>query len=283
MSQPPALLRAWMQWSSSSRPSIVWRRKIRFPTAALHRWSHSKGPWVVSTVGRAWRWPPSIPPANGRPMGPRAPRPGFPHAVISPAEARGQLRRGRALPLHARRRAGLLRGANRGGPGRRVGQGGHGGAARVDQEAFARDEAVLVEAANELKFAALQRRWPIGPSWPTPTGPKSPTWRRRARRDVYVSQTVGGMWLGKMTFDPIGGAIYRASSTGSKQCCSTPTGPRPKHGSGATRISTNWPAPPPSAGPMPQSRWRYAPRGHAGERPASRAPLQRLGRLCGPP
>ncbi len=123
------------------------------------------------------------------------------------AEARSQLRRGRALPsvpLVAQAfcagaigvaQVDLLVNAAQ-------------GAARIDQEAFAGDEAVLVQTAIDLKFAAFGAAMAYWTQLADPDGAEESAMEKRARRDVYVSQSVGDLWLGKMTFDPIGGAIY---------------------------------------------------------------------------
>ncbi len=149
-----------------------------------------------------------MPRANGRSTVPRAPRPGSPRVCHLPvAEARSQLRRGRALPsvpLVAQAfcagaigvaQVDLLVNAAQ-------------GAARIDQEAFVRDEAVLVQTAIDLKFAAFGAAMAYWTQLADPDGAEESAMEKRARRDVYVSQSVGDLWLGKMTFDPIGGAIY---------------------------------------------------------------------------
>jgi hypothetical protein len=80
--------------------------------------------------------------------------------------------------------------------------------ARVNDELFPRDEAVLVSAATELKFAAFSATVAYWTQLADPDGAEACEMEKRARRDVYVSQSLGGMWLGKMTFAPIEGAIY---------------------------------------------------------------------------
>jgi hypothetical protein len=122
-------------------------------------------------------------------------------------EARSQLRRGRALPSVPLVAQAFCAGAI--GVAQvdllvKAAQ----GAARMDQEAFPRDEAVLLQAAMELKFAAFHAAMAYWTQLADPDGAEASAMEKRARRDVYVSQTVGDMWLGKMTFDPIGGAIY---------------------------------------------------------------------------
>ncbi len=122
-------------------------------------------------------------------------------------EARSQLRRGRALPslplcaeafsagaIGVAQLDALVKASR--------------GAAQVNPDAFPRDEAVLVTAAKELKFAAFNAAVAYWSQLADPDGAEESEMEKMARRDVYLSQSVGGMWLGKMTFDPIGGAIY---------------------------------------------------------------------------
>jgi hypothetical protein len=80
--------------------------------------------------------------------------------------------------------------------------------ARVDDDVFPRDEAVLVGAANELKFAPFAAAVAYWSQLADPDGAEASEMEKMARRDHYLSQSLAGMWLGKMTFDPIGGAIY---------------------------------------------------------------------------
>ncbi len=122
-------------------------------------------------------------------------------------EARSQLRRGRALPslpLVAQAFSAGVIGAAQVDLLVKAAQ----GAARVDQEAFPRDEAVLLAAATALKFAPFSAAVAYWTQLADPDGAEESEMEKMARRDVYVSHSVGGMWLGKMTFDPIGGAIY---------------------------------------------------------------------------
>ena len=55
---------------------------------------------------------------------------------------------------------------------------------RRTEAAMARDEEVLVSQAKELGFEDFSRSWPIGSSWPTPTGPKT---QKRRRRPLVMS------------------------------------------------------------------------------------------------
>jgi hypothetical protein len=75
------------------------------------------------------------------------------------------------------------------------------------EEAFARDEAMLVEHAKTLthaEFVALMRYWE---QHADPDGAEDEAMAARARRDAYLVESVGGTFLGKMTLDPISGTI----------------------------------------------------------------------------
>jgi hypothetical protein len=122
---------------------------------------------------------------------------------VPKAQARAQLRRGRVsahLPLLARAWA-------------------HGdlGAAQVDvvakawrspnEAAVARDEPLLVHHATELKFepfCALMAYWG---QLADPNGAEASDLEKKSRRDVYLGASLGGMWLGQMTLDPVAGSI----------------------------------------------------------------------------
>ncbi len=128
---------------------------------------------------------------------------------LPPGEARCQLRRGRALPsvpLVAEAFSSGAIGVAQVDLLVKAAQ----GAARVNPEAFPRDEAVLVTTAKELKFGPFSAAVAYWTQLADPDGAEESEMEKRARRDVYVSQGLGGMWLGKMTFDPIGGSIYAA-------------------------------------------------------------------------
>jgi Domain of unknown function (DUF222) len=77
----------------------------------------------------------------------------------------------------------------------------------VTEAEFARDEELLVEKAKELKFAefsSLLAYWNQGAD---PDGACESDMERLARRDVSLISSIDGMWFGKITLDPISGAI----------------------------------------------------------------------------
>jgi hypothetical protein len=136
-------------------------------------------------------------------------------------EAKAQLRRGRALASLALCAAAFSAGeigaaqvdvlakAAKGHP-RGVGttEGGpEGGTEVATAVLFARDEALLVGHAKEMKFSpfcALVEYWS---QLADPDGAEASDLARQARRDVYLAQSFDGMHLGQMTLDPISGTI----------------------------------------------------------------------------
>jgi len=75
------------------------------------------------------------------------------------------------------------------------------------EEALARDEALLVEQAITLPYRSFVRAAGYWKQLADPDGAESDDETRRARRDVYLESSFGGMWLGRVTLDPISGAI----------------------------------------------------------------------------
>jgi hypothetical protein len=76
------------------------------------------------------------------------------------------------------------------------------------REVFLRDEAVLLAAAKELKYAPFSAALAYWSQLADPDGAEESEMEKKARRDVFASQSVGGMWLGQINLDPIGGAIF---------------------------------------------------------------------------
>ena len=74
-------------------------------------------------------------------------------------------------------------------------------------EAFDRDYTTLLDAARTRGFVEFKRhcdRWEL---LHDPDGAEQGADADRASREVHLSQTMGGMWYGRMTHDPIGGTI----------------------------------------------------------------------------
>ena len=73
--------------------------------------------------------------------------------------------------------------------------------------ALARDEAMLVEHARNLRYEGFVKTVAYWDQIADPDGVEDDQQRRRDRRDVYLSESFQGMWLGQITLDPIGGTI----------------------------------------------------------------------------
>jgi hypothetical protein len=74
-------------------------------------------------------------------------------------------------------------------------------------DALARDEEMLVGQARTLRFESFVRAVTYWQQLADPDGVEDDDLKRRARRDVYLDSSFGGMWLGKITLDPISGSI----------------------------------------------------------------------------
>ncbi len=70
-----------------------------------------------------------------------------------------------------------------------------------------RDESMLVDQARTLRFESFTRAAAYWEQLADPDGAEDEAEARRTRRDVFLSSSLRGMWLGKITLDPISGAI----------------------------------------------------------------------------
>jgi hypothetical protein len=77
----------------------------------------------------------------------------------------------------------------------------------TSEAALARDEALLVKKAQELRFEDFCRVVAYWDQLADPDGTEAAAQERRLRRDVYLTPSVSGMYLGQMTLDAISGAI----------------------------------------------------------------------------
>jgi len=75
------------------------------------------------------------------------------------------------------------------------------------EEALARDEEMLVGQAVTLRYDLFVRAAAYWRQLADPDGAEDEDERRRSQRDVYLDSSFRGMWLGKITLDPISGAI----------------------------------------------------------------------------
>ncbi|HXX88708.1 MAG TPA: DUF222 domain-containing protein [Acidimicrobiales bacterium] len=74
-------------------------------------------------------------------------------------------------------------------------------------EALERDQALLVGHARTLRFDLFARALRYWASLADPDGVEVDHDASRARRDVYLESSFQGMWLGRITLDPVAGAI----------------------------------------------------------------------------
>ena len=75
------------------------------------------------------------------------------------------------------------------------------------EAALARDEKLLVDNATHLRFDAFNRVVDYWAQRADPDGAEDDDHDRRHQREVHLSESFGGMWLGKLTLDPISGTI----------------------------------------------------------------------------
>ncbi|HEX3460811.1 MAG TPA: DUF222 domain-containing protein, partial [Acidimicrobiales bacterium] len=76
------------------------------------------------------------------------------------------------------------------------------------KDALIRDEHILVEQAKTLDFPAFCRAVDYWEQMADPDGTEEAAEAKRARRDVYLVPSIDGMYFGRMTLDPISGAIF---------------------------------------------------------------------------
>jgi hypothetical protein len=75
------------------------------------------------------------------------------------------------------------------------------------REALERDEALLVDQARTLRHESFLRAVDYWKQFADPDGAEDDDAKRMSRRDVYLDSSFSGMWLGKITLDPIAGSI----------------------------------------------------------------------------
>jgi hypothetical protein len=75
------------------------------------------------------------------------------------------------------------------------------------EDALARDEELLVGYAREMSYAHFARTATYWEQLADPDGVEDGARRARDRRDVYLTSSFDGTWIGQMTLDPISGAI----------------------------------------------------------------------------
>jgi hypothetical protein len=75
------------------------------------------------------------------------------------------------------------------------------------EAAMARDEEMLVSQAKELGFEDFCRVLAYWKQLADPDGAEASEEEKKASRDVFLTSSYNGMWLGQMTLDPLNGAI----------------------------------------------------------------------------
>jgi len=75
------------------------------------------------------------------------------------------------------------------------------------EASMARDEALLVAQAADLGFEDFHRALSYWKQLADPDGARASDEERQASRHVFLESSLGGMWLGQMTLDPISGSI----------------------------------------------------------------------------
>jgi hypothetical protein len=77
----------------------------------------------------------------------------------------------------------------------------------VTKEALARDEQMLVEQASTMRYHSFVKAADYWKQLADGDGVEEDDQKRKDRRDVYLDRSFAGMWLGKVTLDPISGDI----------------------------------------------------------------------------
>jgi hypothetical protein len=77
----------------------------------------------------------------------------------------------------------------------------------LTKDLLARDEEMLVKEATRCRFEDFLRLMGYWELHANPDGSDEAAQDQRDRRDAYLEPSFAGMWLGKMTLDPIAGAI----------------------------------------------------------------------------
>lgn len=75
------------------------------------------------------------------------------------------------------------------------------------EDALRRDEEMLADQAGTLRYESFVRAISYWKQRADPDGVEEDEQRCRDRRDVYLDSSFGGIWLGKITLDPISGSI----------------------------------------------------------------------------
>src|SRR5581483_2853542 len=88
-----------------------------------------------------------------------------------------------------------------------------GACSQARRETFARDEQLLLDDAKALRFRNFCKAVRYWEQLADPDEVEDDAENERACRGLYFSQSYRGVWLGKMTFDPISGTIVNNELT----------------------------------------------------------------------
>jgi hypothetical protein len=75
------------------------------------------------------------------------------------------------------------------------------------EDALARDEEMLLSQARTLRYASFVRAAAYWKQLADPDGAEDDDHTKHGQRHVYLEASLGGMWLGRITLDPIAGSI----------------------------------------------------------------------------
>src|SRR5688500_6099213 len=71
------------------------------------------------------------------------------------------------------------------------------------KDAFDRDHKELLDSARTRGFVDFKRHCDIWEMYADPDGAEQGADDDRAAREVHLSPSLGGMWFGRMTLDPV--------------------------------------------------------------------------------
>jgi hypothetical protein len=88
-----------------------------------------------------------------------------------------------------------------------------GACSEARRETFARDEKMLLDDGKCMRFRDFWRAVRYWEQLADPDGAEDEADAERRQRELYLSQSFQGMWLGKMRFDPLTGTIVNTELT----------------------------------------------------------------------
>ncbi|HXW31513.1 MAG TPA: DUF222 domain-containing protein [Acidimicrobiales bacterium] len=124
-------------------------------------------------------------------------------------------------------------------------------------EVLERDEGLLVDNARRMRFSAFDKTLRYWAQCADPRVAEADFESLKERREVYLSSSFEGRFLGKITLDPSGDRSSTVSSDGWRTSCSKPSGRKRRSASAGTPPWPTSSAAPPNAGRMPSWKWRH--------------------------